>query len=246
MMESAEHQMSESIDSDSEQGNESEHEKETAQDRVSKLLIKCSICKQPFNTIIFRFFVVKKKQQKDGIRSELKSMSFAELLKLKEELGSKVYNEAIFGESTSQNRKKGKPKTEFKRENKNRPREMSSKKQVPLLGKGSNSKKQNQPRDPRFDSKCGEFDRDKFKEDYSFVSEIREKEIGELKQQLRELRADQIDERNKIKLVMQRMKNQNLEEKKLKERKERKASMQQQNKNAIKNEMKPFFISKGK
>lgn len=174
-------------------------------------------------------------------------MSFAELLKLKDELGSKVYNEALFGEDTTKVRKKKqKPKLEFKRDNKNRPRETSSKKQVPLLGKVSTSKKGDGPRDPRFDNKCGEFDRDKFKEDYGFVNEIREKEISELKKELRELRSDQIDERNKIKMVIQRMQNQNLEAKKLKQRKEANLNMRQTNKDAIKNEKKPFFVSKGK
>jgi ribosomal RNA-processing protein 36 len=48
-----------------------------------------------------------------AIREELSKMSFEELQKLKEQLGSKVYNEAIFG--TSQTKK-----TNFKRENKNR------------------------------------------------------------------------------------------------------------------------------
>jgi ribosomal RNA-processing protein 36 len=48
-----------------------------------------------------------------AIREELSKMSFEELQKLKEQLGSKVYNEEMFG--TSQVKK-----TNFKRENKNR------------------------------------------------------------------------------------------------------------------------------
>jgi hypothetical protein len=48
-----------------------------------------------------------------AIREELSKMSFEELQKLKEQLGSKVYNEAMFG--TNQTKK-----TDFKRENKNR------------------------------------------------------------------------------------------------------------------------------
>lgn len=173
-------------------------------------------------------------------------MSFAELLKLKEELGSKVYNEAVFGEeSTSKKRKKElKHKSAFKRENKNRPREISAKKQVPLLGKTKTSKNDTGPRDPRFDSNCGDFDRSKFKEDYEFVNEIREKEISELKDQLKHLKADQADEKSKVKLVLQRMLNQNLEEKKLKERKLAQSKEREKNKSAIKNERKPFFLSK--
>lgn len=174
-------------------------------------------------------------------------MPFAELLKLKDELGSKVYNEALFGEDAkAAHKKKRKPVATFKRENKNRPREVSAKKQVPLLGKVAKTKKYESPRDPRFDSKCGEFDRERFKEDYSFVNEIRDKEISELKKQLRELRSNQVEEKKKIKLVLQRMLNQNLEAKKLKERKEKRLSLHQKNKEAIKTDKKTFFVSKGK
>lgn len=180
-------------------------------------------------------------------------MSFAELLALKEELGSKVYNEAIFGdESASKQRKKNsKRKIEFKRENKNRPREISAKKQVPLLSAvkkpSANSTAATAPRDPRFDSNCGEFDRDKFKEDYSFVNEIREKEISDLKSQLKHLKgAEATEEKQKVKTVLQRMQNQNLEEKKLMERKQAMARERSVNKNAVKNERKPFFVPKRK
>lgn len=172
-------------------------------------------------------------------------MTFAELLALKEELGSKVYNEAVFGdEITSKKRKKPLKKAEFKRENKNRPRELSAKKQVPLLSAFKVSKNDCEPRDPRFDNKCGEFDREKFKEDYSFVNEIRDKEITELKNQLKHLKGDKADEKQKVKMVLQRMQNQNLEEKKLKERKQALANERKKIKNAIQNERKPFFIPK--
>lgn len=181
------------------------------------------------------------------IRSELKSMSFAELIKMKEELGSKDYNEALFGDDTSSRKRKYtkyNSEVTFKRENKNRPKEISSKKQVPLLGKSSTSKQAFQPRDPRFDTNCGEFDREKFKSDYSFVNEIREKEIVELKEQLKRVKNDEPDEKQKIKLVLQRMQNQNLEEQKMQERQKIKTIRNHQNKNAIKTEKRPFFISK--
>lgn len=178
-------------------------------------------------------------------------MSFAELLALKEKLGSKVYNEAIFGNDSSvANQRKKNPKraSEFKRDNKNRPREITAKKQVPLLSSiKKSSTAANAPRDPRFDSNCGDFDRDKFKEDYSFVNEIREKEIADLKSQLKHLKgAEATEEKEKVKSVLQRMQNQNLEEKKLKERKQAMAQDRADNKNAIKNERKPFFAPKRK
>nr|CAD7449485.1 unnamed protein product [Timema bartmani]CAD7463904.1 unnamed protein product [Timema tahoe] len=48
-----------------------------------------------------------------SIRKELSNMSFEQLLQLKEELGTKVYNEAIFGASSMND-------NNFKRANKNR------------------------------------------------------------------------------------------------------------------------------
>ncbi len=63
-------------------------------------------------------------------------MSLEEIQKLKEELGLKAYNRALGrGEDKTQqhhwnNRRRNE---EFKRENKNRPREMSSKRAVPRL-----------------------------------------------------------------------------------------------------------------
>lgn len=177
-----------------------------------------------------------------NVRSELRGMSFAELLKLKEELGSKVYNEAMFGGETVGKRKKS--QSEFKRENKNRPRETTTKKQVPLHG-GTKSKRKEQlngPRDPRFDNRCGEFDRDKFKQDYEFVNEIRETEAEQLKAQLRSSANE--EEKVKIKALLQRMKNQSREAQKLKERKEAKQQHTSKISAAIKTDKKPFFVSK--
>lgn len=72
-------------------------------------------------------------------------LSFEELQKLKERIGAKVYKEALFGKYDA-----GKSKEErkvFKRENKNRPREMSSKKPVPMFDVPKAKNKQ--IRDPR-------------------------------------------------------------------------------------------------
>lgn len=85
-----------------------------------------------------------------AIRQELSALSFEELQKLKEKIGSKKFNQTING-TTKRDVKK-----EFKRANPNRPREMSSKSrrievkaavQIPKIHRN----------DPRFDSLCGEF-----------------------------------------------------------------------------------------
>lgn len=149
------------------------------------------------------------------IRGELSSMSFENLIKLKEKLGAKVYNETMFGTT---DRAKRTVQKDFKRENKNRPREMSSKRPVPLLGNEKSKTKEiaNAVRDPRFDPNCGEFNATKFKENFSFVADIKAKELTELKSQLKESKDPK--EIKKLKYLIQRMQNQNLEEKKRKER----------------------------
>lgn len=172
-------------------------------------------------------------------------MSFAELISLKEKLGTKVYNEAMFGEAAPKPKKP--TKAELKRENKNRPREATAKKTVPFLGKKKFTRKDEatRSRDPRFDEKCGEYDKKKFKEDYSFMSEIREREIGELKAKLRDKETNG-EEKTKIRLLIQRMNNQNLEAKKLKQRE---AALNDEKKvvqEARKQEKLPFYSTKRK
>lgn len=167
-------------------------------------------------------------------------MSFEELMQLKEKLGSKVYSETVFGKhkvthqiqfdvpathnSThysilTQERSKANVQTDFKRDNKNRPREMGAKRPVPLLGNAkavssTRAATANAVRDPRFDAKCGEFDAKKFKDNFAFVDEIKQRELVELRD--RQRASDDFKEQKKIKYLIQRMQNQDTESKKLK------------------------------
>lgn len=158
------------------------------------------------------------------IRSELSGMSFQDLMKLKDKLGTKTYNEAIFGESKHG---KKKVKTEYKRDNKNRPREASSKKPVGQIKIDKKHAKvaetSNRPRDPRFDPNCGDFDSTAFKERYDFVSEIKSKELDELKLKLKKTR-DETEVAN-IKFLIQRLENQQRENTK---RKDKEASQKEE------------------
>ncbi|GFG38551.1 hypothetical protein Cfor_07100 [Coptotermes formosanus] len=130
-----------------------------------------------------------------AIREELSKMSFEELQKLKERLGSKVYNEAMFGAHEVK-------RTNFKRENKNRPREMSSKHPARTENLTVHSRKA-APRDPRFDSLCGSFNEKGFRHAYSFVSDLRAQEKEQLKQELK-THTDP-SRKDKIKYLLQRM-----------------------------------------
>ncbi|TRY78414.1 hypothetical protein TCAL_07842 [Tigriopus californicus] len=102
--------------------------------------------------------------ERESIRNELRHMSLEEIQELKEKIGLKLYNKAL---GINQGRGMAKPtqmsKAVFKRENKNRPREISSKKPVKrfrdVVGLTAKmNEKEHQKRDPRFDSLCGEYD----------------------------------------------------------------------------------------
>lgn len=166
-------------------------------------------------------------------------MSFEDLQKLKEKLGTKAYNETIFGKKN----KKKPEKTEFKRENKNRPREISAKKPVPRPKELTQVKKVIS-RDPRFDSLCGTFDKKAFKHSYAFINKLRENDLKTLQKELKE--TTDLKTIKKIKYLIQRLENQLREEKK---KKAKEVKMQQEKKElleSVKRGEKPVFKKKCK
>lgn len=166
-------------------------------------------------------------------------MSFADLQKMKERLGTKVYNEMVFG------KKKKEVKTEFKRLNKDRPREMSAKVPVSILKEVKVMKvKKVIPRDPRFDSLCGTFNEKIFKRSYAFVSKLRENDLSILKKEL--TNATEPKMIKKIKYLIQRLENQLREEKRLKKKEEKKQQEKKELLETIKRGEKPVFKKKCK
>ncbi|XP_034487050.1 ribosomal RNA processing protein 36 homolog [Drosophila innubila] len=151
-------------------------------------------------------------ETQNAIREDLKGMSFEEIMQLKEQLGAKVYKEAVLG-SKSVKIKQPKTKADLKRLNKNRPREISAKRQVPFLGVElrAERKKETELRDPRFDERTGNYNIDTFKNNYRFISQIRDKEVNQLKKQIQNVDGE---EKQKIKHSMQRLINKNAEDKK--------------------------------
>ncbi|KAJ3648210.1 hypothetical protein Zmor_020030 [Zophobas morio] len=132
------------------------------------------------------------------VKEQLSEMSFEELQKLKEEMGTKLYSQTVFGKT------KTKVKT-FKRVNKNRPREMSSKR---IAHVKTSVKVSNKPttRDPRFESFCGTFDKKIFQDNYKFVNDLRKKERDQLKDELKNTTNE--EEKKRIKFAVQRLENQ--------------------------------------
>ncbi|XP_076760585.1 ribosomal RNA processing protein 36 homolog [Xylocopa sonorina] len=168
------------------------------------------------------------------IKSELSQMSFEDLQKLKEKVGLKIYKDVLFGP------KKVK-KVDFKRENKNRPREMSAKKPVPRFREVIHVKKRI-VRDPRFDNLCGEFDPKQFKKNYAFLSKMREDDLKNLKKQLEETNDPKTIK--KIEYLIKRLENQIREEARRKKQEEKKQSEKKEIIETIKRGEKPAFKKK--
>jgi len=135
-------------------------------------------------------------------RNNLSKLSVQEILKIKEELGDKLFNSRWSGNSKPAASKQ-KAIVEFKRDNKNRPKEISSK--IKPRNKRMKPVIEQAKRDPRFDPLCGEFDKKEFRSQYSFVDDVKSKELKLLKSQLKESHGE---ERNKIKYLVQRLENQ--------------------------------------
>merc|ERR1719150_292176 len=115
---------------------------------------------------------------KNRFRKKLSKMSIEEIQRLKNKLGTKLFDKKMSGTNEQQ-------KSDFKRENKNRPREMSSKKQVKRFREVVVASKL-EKRDPRFDPNCGDFVDKLFKENYNFVNEYKAGDLKFLKKQLQE------------------------------------------------------------
>ncbi|XP_071651156.1 ribosomal RNA processing protein 36 homolog [Temnothorax longispinosus] len=176
-------------------------------------------------------------KDREQVREELKHMSFEDLQKLKEKLGTKVYNETIFGKKN----KKKTEKIEFKRENKNRPREISAKKPVPRYKELTRVKKV-VSRDPRFDSLCGTFDEKAFRHSYAFINKLRENDLKTLQKELKE--TTDLKAIKKIKYLIQRLENQVREVKKRKEKAEKKRQEKEELLESVKRGEKPIFKKK--
>lgn len=163
-------------------------------------------------------------------------MSFEDLQKLKEKLGIKVYKDILFGP------RKGK-EVNFKRENKNRPREVSAKKPISSFREVIQVKK-NFPRDPRFDSLCGTFDRKRFDKAYRFLSNVKKNDLAKLKKKLKN--CNDPKEIKKIQYLTKRLENQLNEESRRNQKEEKEYEEKKEITDALKHGKKPTYKKKCK
>ncbi|KAL9954353.1 hypothetical protein ACROYT_G041878 [Oculina patagonica] len=173
----------------------------------------------------------------DRLKEELSEIPFCELEELKHKVGSKRYNEAIHGLFE----KKGANAKSQKRENKNRPREMSSKKPVSRLRQVIPVKKR-MSRDPRFDELSGTFNQEKFDKAYSFLGEIKANEKKQLQKELQKTK--QPERKQQLDSLLKRMEQQeaakkSLDVKREAERKRKKAELE-----LVKQGKRPFYLKK--
>jgi len=171
-------------------------------------------------------------------QEQLSKMSIEEIQKLKERLGLKLFHQKLEGTAPERGKK-----VEFKRDNKNRPREMSSKKTVGRFREVVQVAKKER-RDPRFDPLCGEFNDKLFKESYQFVNEVKSRELVELKKQLKT--EEDKERREEVKYLIQRMENQLRAEAQNQVKRAQAEAESSDKKEKLKAGEKPFYLSKAK
>jgi len=142
-----------------------------------------------------------------GLQSDLKDQSLEQILSLKDSVGLRTYKAAIGLTDAGTSKKRQKV---FKRENKNRPREVSSK--IPVsTSRNIFAVKKKIRADPRFEEGFDEVQpRNKIKaehrvrqreRDYSFLENLRQKETFELEKKLGDKSMSAEDRQNAKKIL---------------------------------------------
>lgn len=171
------------------------------------------------------------------VKQELSNMSFEELIQLKERLGLKVYNQVVHGEKSSQTVQK----KVFKRENKNRPMEMSSKRPI-YHSKSSSSVKKKVSRDPRFDDLSGDYNEHYFKTNYSFVFDIKSREKEKIQKKLKKEKNP--EKKSELVKLYNRMDQQEEAEKQKDKRKTIEKEWKKKEQSQVLEGKKPYFLKK--
>ncbi|WKY13989.1 hypothetical protein Q1695_004652 [Nippostrongylus brasiliensis] len=124
-----------------------------------------------------------------GFRAEMADLPLGKVRELKEKLGLKLFNKAYFGTRSEDQKAQlmTKEAVEKKEEyrGQHRPKEISSKKPVSVFRPIYQDKK-GRKRDPRFDTRAGEFKERCFEDNYQFLDELRKQEREELVKQAAE------------------------------------------------------------
>ncbi|XP_049428148.1 ribosomal RNA processing protein 36 homolog [Epinephelus fuscoguttatus] len=173
-------------------------------------------------------------QTRDDIKKELSNMSFEDIMKLQNKVGTKVYNEVAYGSDKSQ--RTGKKK----RLNKNRPMEISAKKPAPFLRQVVSVRKPTL-RDPRFDDLSGEYKPEIFEKTYKFINDIRHREKEIVLKQLKKTKKNN-QRKEKLQFLLKRMENQERARQSREQQRDRELQFKRQQRERANQGARPFFL----
>ncbi|XP_016311895.1 ribosomal RNA processing protein 36 homolog [Sinocyclocheilus anshuiensis] len=171
-----------------------------------------------------------------NLKKELSTLSFEEIMKLQNKVGTKAYNKIAYGATKPQR------KTEpMKRLTKHRPQEISAKKHVPFLRKVVPVKKRIS-RDPRFDDLSGEYKPGIFSQTYKFINGIREKETKIVRKKLKKAKSD--CKKEELKALLKRMENQQRARQRQEQEREKELQFKRKQRELVGQGHKPFYLKK--
>ncbi|CAG5119816.1 unnamed protein product [Candidula unifasciata] len=170
----------------------------------------------------------------DDIREEMSHLPLSELMTMQNKIGLKAFRKikyGLVGKATTKNN--------FKRENKNRPSELSARRPVP---KNTVCPKTKVTRDPRFDDLSGEFDEKIFNHTYSFLSDVKKKEKLKLEKIIKKTTDKQ--KKSELKQLHNRMEQQELAAKRKEKQQQLEKEWKQKEREQVMAGKKPFFLKK--
>lgn len=166
---------------------------------------------------------------------DLSTLSFEEIIRLQSKVGTKACNKLIH------EAKKGRRNSEpVKQGTRGRPQEISAKKPVSFLRKGS--VKEPILRDPRFDDLSGEFKPEVFNQTYKFINDVRQREAEMLKQKLKKVKSNA--EKEELKSFLKRMENQKRNHQRQEQQREKELCYKRKQRALVGDGHRPFYLKK--
>ncbi|XP_074540415.1 ribosomal RNA processing protein 36 homolog [Halichoeres trimaculatus] len=173
-------------------------------------------------------------QTREDIKNELSSMSFEDLMKLQNQVGTKVYNQVAYGDG----HRRAESGTK-RRLNKNRPMEISAKRPPPLIRQVVPVKKSTL-RDPRFDDLSGEYKPEIFEKTYKFINDIRHREKEILQKKLKKTKSS--ERKETLQFLLKRMENQERARQSQEKQRERELQFKRLQRERANQGARPFFL----
>ncbi|KAK6997713.1 ribosomal RNA processing protein 36 [Biomphalaria glabrata] len=170
----------------------------------------------------------------EDLQEELSHIPLSELKEMQEKLGLKKFNTMKHGLPI----KKTEIKT-FKRENKNRPTELSARRPVP---KQQFAPKPKLSRDPRFDDLSGEFQEHIFKQTYGFLTEVKAKEKMKLKKLIKQTKDEH--KKSELKQLYTRLQQKEIAEQKKAKKEQLEKEWRKKELEKVKEGKKAYFLKK--